>query len=133
MFKDQEATRVLIVDDERTIADTLTAILNMNGFQARAVYSGLQAVEAAGALNPQFLIVDVIMNGMNGVDAAVCVCEGSPDCRVILFSGQPVPAELIERAHANGRSFEMLMKPLSPQAIIDHLNGGAKAVQTAPH
>ena len=59
--------RVLVADDEKLIADTLTQILNSNGFVAEAAYSGEQAVEKASFLHPDLLIADVFMGGMNGV------------------------------------------------------------------
>ena len=49
--------KVLVVDDERVIADTLAMILNQSGFQARAVYSGEAALETASTYEPDMLIV----------------------------------------------------------------------------
>ena len=63
--------KVLIADDERVIADTLAMILNKNGFDARVAYTGEQAVEVAGEFVPEMLISDVIMGGLNGIDAAI--------------------------------------------------------------
>ena len=64
--------KVLIADDERVIADTLAAILNHGGFEARAVYSCPEALEIARTFSPDMLIADVIMAGMNGIEAAIC-------------------------------------------------------------
>ncbi len=63
--------KVLVVDDERVIADTLAMILNQSGFQARAVYSGESALETASVFEPDMLIADVIMADLNGIDAAI--------------------------------------------------------------
>ena len=65
--------KVLVVDDERVIADTLAMILNQSGFQARAVYSGENAVEMASSYEPDMLITDVIMADLNGIDAAIMI------------------------------------------------------------
>ena len=128
MFKNAELVRVLVVDDESMIADTLVTILNMNGFQTSAAYSGKQAVEAAATLKPHILIMDVIMAGMNGIEAAICICKRAPDCKVILFSGQPGAVDLLDRAHADGHRFELLAKPLHPQVIMDHLNAAGRTM-----
>jgi len=53
--------KVLVADDERVIADTLSMILNQSGFEARAVYSGEKALELAASFVPDMLISDVIM------------------------------------------------------------------------
>jgi CheY-like chemotaxis protein len=116
-----KAIRVLVADDERTIANTLARILNASGFKAKAVYSGESAIEVAKELLPDVLITDVVMNGMTGIEAANHIVSLLPDCRVILFSGQASTADLLERTQANGRHFEILTKPVHPQVLLDHL------------
>ena len=74
--------KVLIADDERVIADTLAAILNQGGFEARAVYSCVKALEVAPAFKPDLLISDVIMSEMNGIEAAIRIRAILPDIRV---------------------------------------------------
>jgi len=81
--------RVLIVHDERIIADTLAQILAQSGYQARAVYSGEQAVQAASESSPDVLIADVVMQGMNGVEAALLIRQISPQCHVLLSQAKP--------------------------------------------
>ena len=57
---------VLIVDDERLIADSLAWILNLKGFNARSVYSGSEAINHA-VINPiDILVSDVVMEGISG-------------------------------------------------------------------
>ena len=53
--------RVLVVDDERIIADTLALILKQNDFDAAAAYNGETAIETATLFKPDVLITDVIM------------------------------------------------------------------------
>ncbi len=113
--------RVLIADDERVIADTLAMILNQGGFEARAVYSCVKALELAPAFRPDLLISDVIMAELNGIEAAVKMKAILPDIRVFLLSGQTATAELIEKQNAAGYGFEVLTKPLHPQDLISRL------------
>src|SRR5262249_60148490 len=80
---------VLVVDDERVIADTLATILNQNGFEASAVYTGTDAVERAVASRPDLVISDVIMPDMNGIEAAIKIRQVLPGCKILLFSGRP--------------------------------------------
>src|SRR5450631_1393180 len=61
--------RLLIVDDEQVIADSLALILGQFGYETTAIYSGERAVEAASALTPDVVISDVAMGGMNGIEA----------------------------------------------------------------
>lgn len=115
--------RVLVVDDERVIADTLAVILNQSGFEARAVYSGERALELAAEWQPQMLISDVIMADLNGIDAAIRIRELLPKIKILLFSGQAATADLLEKARARGYEFEILAKPVHPQDLLNRLRG----------
>jgi CheY-like chemotaxis protein len=88
--------RVLIVDDEEIVADSLARILREKGFSAHAAYNGEDALESAASLMPDVLVSDVIMPGINGVELAVRISKQFPDCRVILFSALAVMRTLLK-------------------------------------
>jgi CheY-like chemotaxis protein len=113
--------KVLVVDDERVIADTLAMILNQSGFEARAVYSGENALELAPVFEPDMLIADVIMADLNGIDAAIQIRSVLPRIKILLFSGQAATADLLEKARAQGYEFEILAKPVHPQDLLTRL------------
>ncbi len=113
--------RVLVVDDERRIADTLVIILNQNGFDASAVYTGTDAVDRARSSRPDLVISDVIMPDMNGIEAAIQIRNILPACRILLFSGQAATADLLEKARAEGHEFDILAKPVHPQDLLAKL------------
>jgi len=115
--------RVLVVDDEQVIADTLARILDLNGYEASAVYSGTAAVESARALQPDLVISDVIMQDMNGIEAAIHIRGFLPSCKILLFSGQAATADLLENARAQGHEFEILAKPVHPADLLAKLKG----------
>jgi CheY-like chemotaxis protein len=113
--------KVLVVDDEHRIADTLTVILNQSGFDASAAYTGTQAVDRARETRPDLVISDVIMPDMNGIEAAIQIRALLPACKILLFSGQAATADLLERARAQGHEFEILAKPVHPQDLLAKL------------
>jgi CheY-like chemotaxis protein len=121
MATHQTSRRVLILDDEQIIANTLALILNRNGFEAQAVYTAQDAINTATQLSPDVLISDVIMEGMTGVDAAIRISQLVPGCRIILFSGQAATADLLEQAEADGHHFEILAKPIHPRLLLQCL------------
>src|SRR5438874_13340688 len=90
--------RVLIVDDERVIADTLALILNAVGFESSAVHSGEAAVGLAAQFRPNILLSDVIMAGMSGIEAAILIRAMLPECKVIFISGQAATRDLFSQA-----------------------------------
>ena len=121
MSDNRNAPRVLVVDDERVIADTLAIILNQQGYNASAVYSGTQAVDIARQERPDLIISDVIMPDMNGIEAAIQIRSFLPGCKILLFSGQAATADLLENARAQGHEFEILAKPVHPQDLLAKL------------
>jgi DNA-binding response OmpR family regulator len=114
--------RVLVADDENLIADTLAQILNASGFEAQTAYSGEQALEMATFINPDVLIADVIMGGMNGVETAISIRKMLPRCKVILCSGQVASESLLRKAEEQGYNFDLLFKPVHPRQLLARLN-----------
>jgi CheY-like chemotaxis protein len=113
--------RVIVVDDEQVIANTLAIILNQAGFEARAVFSGEQAIELLEIFQPEMLIADVVMPGMTGIEAAIVIRNKLPKCNILLFSGQAATAELLEKARTQGHEFEILAKPVHPSDLLAKL------------
>ena len=113
--------RILVVDDERRIADTLVIILNQNGFEASAVYTGKDAVDRARSSRPDLVISDVIMPDMNGIETAIKIRNILPRCKILLFSGQAATADLLEQARAQGHEFDIVAKPVHPQDLLAKL------------
>ena len=114
---------VLVADDEIIIADTLAAILNLSGFEARAVYSGEEAVRVAEEMRPDVLLADVVMGGITGIEAAVLISDSLSSCKVLLLSGQARTGDLLGIERTKGHVFNILEKPIAPKVIIRHLRG----------
>ena len=83
-----------------------------------AVMDGAAAVECASRTEPKILLVDVMMPGMNGIEAAKKISQAHPGIRVICFSGHAASSELLRDAQAQGHEFEFLSKPIRPEALI---------------
>jgi DNA-binding NtrC family response regulator len=114
-------SRILVVDDQKLIADTLAEILNEAGFDAIPAYDGTQALEAASRFHPHWLISDVLMPRMHGVALAIAVREQYPATTVLLFSGQAGISEILEEARQQGHEFELIGKPIHPLNLIKRL------------
>ena len=107
-----QGSRILIVDDEKVIADSLAAIFEKQGFRARAAYSAEQALEIVAQWPPRLAILDVVLPGMNGIDLAILIKSGYPDIAVMLISGQLATAELAESAARQGHKLTIHAKPI---------------------
>lgn len=110
--------KILIIDDEPTIADTLSVIFSSSGYDSRAVYSAEQALEMLEEWRPDLAIIDVVLPGMNGIEFAIFVKASYPGCQFLLFSGQPGTSNLLEEAKSKGHLFDILAKPLHPTLML---------------
>jgi CheY-like chemotaxis protein len=113
--------RVLIVDDEPVIADSLAYALGDFGYDTTAVYNGQEALKSAAVLNPDVIISDVVMPGMNGIEAGIQIRRMLPSSRIILLSGQAATCDLARDAKVRGHHFEILTKPVHPKAMLAYL------------
>lgn len=114
--------RVLVVDDQKDLADTLAAMLSANGCTAKAVYSGADAVTAARTMRPHLLLTDIAMPGLNGLDTAIRIRRFLPTCKVLLISGNAKSVELWQSTRRKGFHFDLLMKPVAPEEMLAKLN-----------
>jgi CheY-like chemotaxis protein len=116
--EDSRKQRVLVVDDEQLIAQSLRDILSRAGFEAVFALSGTEAIELAEQICPDIVISDVIMSDLDGVQTAIRIRRCCPDARILLFSGQAATSDILERARAEGHDFELLPKPIHPSRLL---------------
>lgn len=113
--------RVLIVDDDRKLADALSLVLRQRGFDTSVAYSGPEAIQSALTSPPDFIVMDIIMNGIDGVDAAITICEILPKCRILLMSGAEDAMQRLDKGAVRGHDFELLTKPVLADCLLDKL------------
>ncbi len=116
--------RVLVIDDEPIIANTLTEILRLHGFDATPLYSGESALEWIETVRPDIVLSDIVMHQVDGVETAVRIRALHPECRVILFSASMMSAR--NRHKINNMGFEFLQRPLHPKELLAHVLGGGE-------
>jgi CheY-like chemotaxis protein len=114
--------RVLVVDDEDLIADSVAEILNRNGYEATARYSGKSAIQYVEEECPDIVVSDVIMPDYNGIQLAKAVRMQCPETRILLLSGNAATSELLHRAYREGQTFELLAKPVHPLQLLKALS-----------
>jgi DNA-binding response OmpR family regulator len=118
----KDAPVVLIVDDEKVIADTLSIILTHAGFITMTAYDGETALRIANAITPALLISDVVMPGISGVELAIMLTQSLPSLKVLLFSGQASTVDLLQKARHGGHHFTALTKPIHPTDMLKRIS-----------
>lgn len=114
----QPPPTVYIVDDEQIIVSTLVAILKLSGFTPFGFVNPLEALRGSESDDPALLIADVVMPHMTGIELAIQVKSKYPKCKVLLFSGRTISADLIEEANKAGHNFALLAKPVHPTELL---------------
>jgi DNA-binding NtrC family response regulator len=115
-------TRILIVEDEKVIADTLGQILANQGYAIQTVASAEDALELLSDWQPDVAILDVILPKMNGIDLAILLKKQLPDCQSLLFSGQPTVETLVAKAKSEEHEFDVLAKPVHPSVMLSAIS-----------
>lgn len=113
--------KVLVIDDDRMVADTLAEILRLHGFFPIPLYSGEEAVSFVERFRPDIVLSDIRMHHVDGIEAARMIRELHPECRVILFTATSLNTTTKQAIERSG--FEFLQRPLHPQNVISTLRG----------
>jgi DNA-binding NtrC family response regulator len=114
---------IFVVDDEEEIAKMFAVVLQMNLFNAIPYFDPQEALDAANLSPPDYLLTDVMMPGMNGVELAMAVKAVAPECRVLIISGQEASEKLIEKANEQGYDFTLVLKPILPLKMVELIRG----------
>lgn len=107
---------VLIVDDERSIRDSLRKVLEYEGHTVREAVSGKEGLEAAGEQDVEAVLLDIKMPGIDGMEVLKRLMEIDPNLPVIMISGHGTIATAVEATRIG--AFDFLEKPLDRDRVL---------------
>ncbi len=112
--------RVLVVDDEQMVADTLGIIFRKRGFECRVSYTGAEALDCPQDFCPELLLCDMAMPGMDGLELASNVTQRWPECRVLMLTGNFANLGSA-RKWARDRTIpsRIMTKPVPPALLLE--------------
>jgi CheY-like chemotaxis protein len=111
--------RVLVVDDDRLVADTLALIFEKSGFNAKAAYSADQGLECSREFVPNLLLCDVTMPGRDGLSLVSDVTRELPACRILVLTGFYSNLKNVrEQVRKLSRPVGILTKPCQPSEVL---------------
>ena len=122
--------KILVADDEPSIADTLGVILHRAGFEVAVAYNGADAIATAKTFRPDILLSDYAMPGVDGLTASIEIKRILPGCRVIMLSGHSLGDELANRGE-QAYQFLLLAKPMHPEDLL-HAIGSEQPDRHSP-
>jgi signal transduction histidine kinase len=111
------ALRILVADDNVDAAETLAMLLEVMGHEVRRVNDGASAVEAAAQFDPQLVLLDIGMPGLNGYETCqrIRAQNGGPGRTLVAVTGFGQPQD-VQRAQSAGFDHHMV-KPLEMQQL----------------
>lgn len=112
---------VLVVDDNRDAADALAALLGMHGYDARAAYSGGDAIRQADAVRPDVVLLDIGMPETTGFDVARALRDykRAPRPVIVAVTGASEPSDRLAARMAGFDHY--LVKPVEINALVSLL------------
>ena len=126
MYK--ETCKVLVVDDERDTADTAVILLHLWGHEAEAAYSAEDALSKAFTLDPDVVLVDLVMPEVSGFDLAKELRRVCPAAKFLATTGF-TQTDIVRRSREAGFA-KVLFKPAPARVLKEAVDG--ECADTAP-
>jgi DNA-binding NarL/FixJ family response regulator len=117
--------RILIVDDHPLTRDALAALLTQQGFDVVGeAEDGKEALTVTRTLQPDLVLLDLTMPGMDGLTALPKIREQAPDCEVVVLTASDTEENLLGAIRAGAAGY--LLKTEPPEQIASFLRGVAR-------
>jgi len=114
--KERKGFRILVVDDELVVRDSLKEWLAEDGFSVDMAESGLEALDLLTQQTYQLMLLDIKMPGMDGVEVLQKAKEDFPDLGVVMMTAYATVETAVEAMKIGARDY--LMKPFDPESLI---------------
>jgi len=124
--------RILVVDDESTIVNTVTLILQSRGYEVISASNGSEGLVKAKSEHPDLILLDIMMPVMNGHDTCIKLKadRSTKKIPIIMFTGQG-DREAILKAHQTGAD-DYILKPFTMPTLLTKLNQRFEQSQKMP-
>jgi two-component system nitrogen regulation response regulator NtrX len=114
------ARTILVVDDEKSILQSLEGILSDEGFEVVIARSGKEALVKIDEVFPDLVLLDIWMPGMDGIETLTEIKERYPSLQVVMMSGHGT-IETAVKATRHG-AYDFIEKPLSLEKVLLSIN-----------
>lgn len=119
--------RVLIVDNDKDLARTMTESLERVGFACTCVTSGVEGAERINSHNFDIIVTDLMMNDVDGMEILKTAKELQEECEVIMVTGHASVPRAVDAMREGAYNF--LEKPITPKRLQTAVAKAAESVQ----
>ena len=116
--------KILVIDDEKSILESLAGILSDEGFSPVCVGSAEEGLKRLKAENIDLVLLDIWMPGMDGIEALKQIKEDYPELQVIMISGHGTIETAVQATKIG--AFDFIEKPLSYDKIVLAIKNGLR-------
>jgi two-component system alkaline phosphatase synthesis response regulator PhoP len=118
--------KILVIDDEQHILDLVSAYLRQEGYQVSVALDGPSGLQAARALQPELIVLDVMLPGMDGIEVLTRLRRTS-DVYVIMLTARSEETDKIVGLSVGADDY--LTKPFSPRELVARVKAALRRLQ----
>ncbi|OZM73475.1 DNA-binding response regulator [Amycolatopsis antarctica] len=122
--------RILVVDDDRAVRDSLRRSLEFNGYQVELAGDGAQALEMIVASRPDAMVLDVMMPRLDGLEVARRLRSTGDDLPILVLTARDTVSDRVSGLDAGADDY--LPKPFALEELLARLRALLRRAQPEP-
>jgi two-component system alkaline phosphatase synthesis response regulator PhoP len=122
-------TKILVIDDEPSIVNLVSAYLKPEGYEVYTASDGLAGLKAARAYNPDLIVLDLMLPGMDGIEVLTRLRRES-NIYVILLTARTEETDKIVGLSVGADDY--VTKPFSPRELVARIKAALRRLQAGP-
>lgn len=123
------AAKILVVDDDPAISEMLTIVLESEGFEPVAVMDGNEAVPTARAEQPDLILLDLMLPGMNGVDICRAIRQES-SVPIVMLTAKTDTVDVVLGLESGADDY--ITKPFKPKELVARIRARLRRTEDTP-
>ncbi|WP_228551896.1 MtrAB system response regulator MtrA [Mumia zhuanghuii] len=118
--------RILVVDDDRALAEMLTIVLRAEGFDTSVASTGTAALDAFRSYSPDLVLLDVMLPGMNGIDVAKLI-RAESGVPIVMLTAKSDTVDVVLGLESGADDY--VVKPFKPKELIARVRARTRVHQ----
>src|SRR5690349_25103197 len=111
--------RILVVDDDRAVRESLRRSLQFNGYQVETAGDGMQALESVTAARPDAMVLDVMMPRLDGLEVCRRLRSTGDDLPILVLTARDAVSDRVSGLDAGADDY--LPKPFALEELLARL------------
>lgn len=122
--------KILVVDDDHAISEMLTIVLESEGFESIAVNEGTEAVPAFQQHQPDLILLDLMLPGMNGVDICRAIRQES-SVPIVMLTAKTDTVDVVLGLESGADDY--MTKPFKPKELVARIRARLRRTESTPN